>query len=40
MFVGLMPHLMSVPVDIRAQFPQLGRYAFGTSLFVDIDVAA
>lgn len=40
MFVGLMPHLMPVPVDTRAQFPELGRYAFGTSLFVDIDVAA
>jgi hypothetical protein len=40
MFVGVMPHLMPVPEEIRAKFPQLGRYAFGASLFVDIDVAA
>lgn len=40
MFVGLMPHLMPVPADIRAQFPQMGCYALGTSLFVDIDVVA
>lgn len=40
MFVGLMPHLTLVPEDVRAQFPQLARYALGTSLFVDIDVAA
>lgn len=40
MFVGLMPHLIPVPEGIRARFPQLGRYALGTSLFVDVDVAA
>jgi hypothetical protein len=40
MFVGLMPHLTPIPEDIRVKFPQLGRYAFGASLFVDIDVAA
>jgi hypothetical protein len=40
MFVGLMPHLTPVPDDIRAKFPQLSRYAFGASLFVDIDLAA
>ncbi len=40
MFIGLMPHVTLVPENIRAQFPQLARYALGTSLFVDIDVAA
>jgi hypothetical protein len=40
MFIGLMPHLAPVSEDIRAKFPQVGRYAFGTTLFIDIDVAA
>ena len=40
MFVGLMPYLKPIPEDVRSRFPRLGRYAFGTSLFVDIDVAA
>jgi len=41
MFVGLMPHLTLIPEAIRAPFPQLkSRYALGTSLFVDIGVAA
>lgn len=40
MFVGLVPHLAPVPKDLREQFPQLGPYAFGTALFIDIDVAA
>jgi hypothetical protein len=35
-----MPHLTSVSEDIRAQLPLLRRYVLGTSLFVDIDMAA
>lgn len=39
MFVGLMPFLKLIPDEVRQQYPQLGPYAYGTSLYVDIDLA-
>lgn len=37
--VGLLPYLKQIPEEIRREHPQMAPYAFGHSLFLDIDIA-